>query len=621
MKNFTYYLLLLLCLFVFPSELRAEDYYLIGDWNNWDVNDLTFKLQPVYGKDEVYSLYINAPFNVKGTYALRFVIKPGLEATTLTKCLRPTENSTNLTVKDANYSNLSLYTGGTGVWEIVKGNNPSNNVNNAGSYLFTIDMKNNTWSITQTIDTRVLYFVSSEHNGQFNGDYLIDDNSTGNSYNSNYTGLVYVSNGVTYKLCDGYNWYGQNSNYAASNSPSTVTSQKIGNPYEGYSYDNGYYGTNGNGGDLSVPFNKSSGIYYIEANVCVLTDADNYKFPSSRDEVNISDNTSGKMSVTVTHGKTTEKMTYDTVYKLWTTKGLAVDEDTMVYFTEKRYNGNNMITTITNHNATEKKGTYKAVYMDSYTSGTGTPVEQLMLTVPMNKASDSQYIRTFSDYYARKIPSGVTAYYVSAYDADTHTVTFKSIPSSDKLLPSNTACMLVYDGVTSGINVDADGSSYDISLARSTDAGSSFSDNAYYLQPLLLDVEMGPVSHDSAGNISTRNYYLSKQNGVLGFYRSIRETGDNVTILRKAYLALPAKVQTDASLDVIQSSILQASAKASYFINMEFVNSDDTRNVTGVTSVERAISRDGYFYTLQGVRVLHPSKGIYIHDGKKIIFK
>lgn len=53
--------------------------------------------------------------------------------------------------------------------------------------------------------------------------------------------------------------------------------------------------------------------------------------------------------------------------------------------------------------------------------------------------------------------------------------------------------------------------------------------------------------------------------------------------------------------------------------NIELVFSDDPS--TGITDVTIGEKGDDAYYNLQGVRVVYPSKGIYIHNGKKVIIK
>lgn len=54
---------------------------------------------------------------------------------------------------------------------------------------------------------------------------------------------------------------------------------------------------------------------------------------------------------------------------------------------------------------------------------------------------------------------------------------------------------------------------------------------------------------------------------------------------------------------------------------MMIVFDDEMGAVTEIKHVEATKSTDNAYYTLQGVKVLRPAKGIYIHNGKKIVFK
>lgn len=48
----------------------------------------------------------------------------------------------------------------------------------------------------------------------------------------------------------------------------------------------------------------------------------------------------------------------------------------------------------------------------------------------------------------------------------------------------------------------------------------------------------------------------------------------------------------------------------------------DNDSSTGIKVVNnKAVSTDGYYYNLQGIRVSKPTRGIYIHNGKKIVVK
>ena len=47
----------------------------------------------------------------------------------------------------------------------------------------------------------------------------------------------------------------------------------------------------------------------------------------------------------------------------------------------------------------------------------------------------------------------------------------------------------------------------------------------------------------------------------------------------------------------------------------------EDNTTTGISVIPQTKPADDAYYTLQGVRVAAPTKGIYIHKGKKIIVK
>ncbi len=67
----------------------------------------------------------------------------------------------------------------------------------------------------------------------------------------------------------------------------------------------------------------------------------------------------------------------------------------------------------------------------------------------------------------------------------------------------------------------------------------------------------------------------------------------------KAYLAAPADGAKQTALNIL------------------FNNGD----ITGISSAVKTAEADGAYYTLQGVKTLKPAKGLYIHNGKKVIVK
>ena len=61
---------------------------------------------------------------------------------------------------------------------------------------------------------------------------------------------------------------------------------------------------------------------------------------------------------------------------------------------------------------------------------------------------------------------------------------------------------------------------------------------------------------------------------------------------------------------------------SSEFAKVMLLFDDEMGGVTEVNKIEVTTKRnDNAYYTLQGIKVLKPTKGIFIHNGKKIVIK
>jgi hypothetical protein len=92
------------------------------------------------------------------------------------------------------------------------------------------------------------------------------------------------------------------------------------------------------------------------------------------------------------------------------------------------------------------------------------------------------------------------------------------------------------------------------------------------------------------------NYYLSGKDGTFVSVNGNANIGKN-----KAYLQLPTSIFAGTR-----------SIGISY---------DDEDGTTGIKDVKSNGMKDGEWYTLQGQRVQNPGKGLYIHNGKKVVIK
>lgn len=142
----------------------------------------------------------------------------------------------------------------------------------------------------------------------------------------------------------------------------------------------------------------------------------------------------------------------------------------------------------------------------------------------------------------------------------------------------------------------------------------------------------GKILHRFFGlaNFHSTKYYKENQTGddYIGFFRL---TPNGQSGANKAYLSIPANTVVDDG----------AGAKFGYidfngqFLGNEtddpsnpslakmaivFDDEDDGGSTTTVTEVKpNSTDGDASFYTLQGVKVSRPVKGVYIHNGKKFI--
>lgn len=170
-----------------------------------------------------------------------------------------------------------------------------------------------------------------------------------------------------------------------------------------------------------------------------------------------------------------------------------------------------------------------------------------------------------------------------------------------------------------------------------------------YLVPTVQAVDnLGNAYVDKSGNITYRyfglsNYYRTKyhqslgaadtQPDYLGFFRL---TSNGKSGANRAYLSIPANAKvgngvgaTYGYLD-FNGQLLENQYHEQYegespakFANMAMVFDDliEGNETTGIKELETDVLNDNKYYNLQGVEVAYPVKGIYIHNGKKVIVK
>lgn len=162
-----------------------------------------------------------------------------------------------------------------------------------------------------------------------------------------------------------------------------------------------------------------------------------------------------------------------------------------------------------------------------------------------------------------------------------------------------------------------------------------------YLQPTVTaNDNLGNADTDADGKILHRffglanfhstKYYKENQTGddYIGFFRL---TPNGRSDANKAYLSIPANKTVDGGVGATFGFIdfngqflgneTDDPKKPSHAkMAIVFDDEDDGGSTTTVTEVKpNSTDGDASFYTLQGVKVSRPVKGVYIHNGKKFI--
>ena len=125
--------------------------------------------------------------------------------------------------------------------------------------------------------------------------------------------------------------------------------------------------------------------------------------------------------------------------------------------------------------------------------------------------------------------------------------------------------------------------------------------------------------------LKNSGFYKEGDTDYLGFFRI--KSGSTCKA-NHAYLSLPTSVLTwnGQILEQVMKEYEENGVQAELTKGMRIVFSDGSDWVedvpTSITTIkDKNRVFDNYYYTLQGVRVEKPLKGIYIHNGKKVVIK
>ena len=232
-----------------------------------------------------------------------------------------------------------------------------------------------------------------------------------------------------------------------------------------------------------------------------------------------------------------------------------------------------------------------------------------------------------------------------------------------KYVPANVGVVLIGE-VPAGNNTYTDGQKLAFSLLERTEEsvkpGGDYRDvwtkateykslgNKWnnYLVPTVTAVnDLGNAKVDESGKVIYRyfglgNYYRTNyhtslgsadpQKDYIGFFRL---TAKGTSGANKAFLRIPANAEVDGEvgatygyIDYNGQLLGNESDDGTFPVSlakMALVFDDlvDGNEVTGIKELETENLNNDKYYNLQGIEVAHPVKGIYIHNGKKVIVK
>lgn len=287
----------------------------------------------------------------------------------------------------------------------------------------------------------------------------------------------------------------------------------------------------------------------------------------------------------------------------------------------------------------------------SYYTITGTKVVKMPFTYRVRR-----FIRTYSNSVAMEpAKNNVKVYAAYKYGTPAN----PENPQSQgkvylrqlKYIPANMGVVLVGEVPAGEYN---DGDKVDFYLKEKTDEfvdkyedlwimAAQYTNDKWnnYLVPTVTAIDKlgnadtddnGKILHRyfGLGNFHSTKYYQENLTGddYIGFFRL---TQDGRSGANKAYLSVPANKTVDSGVGATYGYIdyngqflgneadtnnNQSLAKMAVIFDDE----DDGGSTTAVREVKMdTADADAPFYTLQGIKVSRPVKGVYIHNGKKFI--
>ena len=153
-----------------------------------------------------------------------------------------------------------------------------------------------------------------------------------------------------------------------------------------------------------------------------------------------------------------------------------------------------------------------------------------------------------------------------------------------------------------------------------------------YLMPVLVDTKVTQFYYDENNNWTGRIFsftrysktFKGQENGVTeddanDYFSFFRAAG--TVKASYSYLMLPRTVM-EGNGQILDQNQDDTKVFAKSMVWFEGIDAPMDNETTGISELKNnASNSDAAYYTLQGVKVAKPVKGIYIHQGKKIMVK
>ena len=232
------------------------------------------------------------------------------------------------------------------------------------------------------------------------------------------------------------------------------------------------------------------------------------------------------------------------------------------------------------------------------TNGTNWEAYQVVVrTVYSITMTTEGYGTYYNGTHDTTLPSGMKAYIVTAKTSggETGTLTYEEIADGDG--DGTTVKKTVPSGVAVMLKADASGNPWNLALSATDIDDRTFATNLLHGSNVAVETTGGDVYYKLSYNTSGTN---------LGWYYGVAGGGAFESGAYKAWLAVPE------------------SAGARGFVSLP---GDDEGVVTGIVDIEHGTWNSdhsaGTWYSLDGRRLngKPTAKGLYIHNGKKVVIK